>query len=223
MKAFLFDTFNAIGNQFGQDIAVDSEFLVYGTNGKQNFVGYHDINPLRCNRILSHQVTKNTYPSREKIEVGYFSAMDNKRFIRIGWSELWNFQQGTRLQWIDDEHLIFNKKGENIDVASIVDLNGVEQHQIPSFYSKCQHSKLFVTLSFSTVFRHRPGYGYQYGRESNIGIIGFDINGKRVFEIKSSDVLNKPATKSYFNHLLLSPQSDYLFFMMIRKNRKTCN
>lgn len=78
------------------------------------FFGYFDISPespdgskilVNKTSFIDHMPEKN-----EELEVGYI-LNDTLEYISIGTTTAWNFQEGCRLQWLDENRCIYNTRG----------------------------------------------------------------------------------------------------------------
>lgn len=81
--------------------------------GKNCFYGYYDVSPesMDGKKILYNIATFNDHmpEKNDLLEVGYWD-IDNQEYHLIGKTSAWNFQEGCRLQWIDNDNVIYNDR-----------------------------------------------------------------------------------------------------------------
>src|SRR3989338_9820875 len=86
--------------------------LVYKTEGKHHFFGYHDVSPWsEDGSLLTHEVDFIERPPK-KNDIAGICIIDTTtwKLQRITDTQMWNFQQGARLQWIPggENKIIYN-------------------------------------------------------------------------------------------------------------------
>ena len=81
----------------------------YETVDSHVFFGYHDITPFHATdaRLLAHRALLGASPEREPAEVGYFDQKTG-RFTTLGKTDLWCWQMGARLRWMQDGRAAWN-------------------------------------------------------------------------------------------------------------------
>ena len=172
-------------------------------------------------------------PSPEDvIEVGMIDLHDNDRWIRLGESRSWNWQQGCMLQWRPgtDTEVLWNDREDGRFVCRIIDIATMKTRTIPSaIYTVSPDGRIAMTLDFERVQDMRPGYGYAGLSDphaddlapDDAGIYRVDLEtGERELVISVADMLDYPfprgsidANKHYFNHLLFSPDGSRFIFL----------
>lgn len=158
------------------------------------------------------------------IRIGMVDLEENDRWIDLGESVAWNWQQGCMLQWVpgSEKKVLWNDRRDGRFVCHILDVATGERQTIPHpVYSVSPDGKSAVTADFRRIASVRPGYGYagledpradQLAPEDS-GIEHVDLETGRsrlilsVAEIARMGKVpeNDPAVKHYFNHLLFSP------------------
>lgn len=97
------------------------------------------------------------------IEVGMVDLQEGDKWIPLGKSRAWNWQQGCMLQWIPgtESKVIWNDREKDRFVAHILDVKTGDKRTITSpVYSLSPDGKEAVSCDFSRVADCRPGYGY---------------------------------------------------------------
>lgn len=175
-----------------------------------------------CNRVrFEHRSPQPT----DEIEVGMIDLQDHDRWIPLGKSVAWNWQQGCMLQWVPGTKasVIWNDRRADRFIAHIVDIETNTKNTIDSpIYSLSADGKTAVSCDFSRVADCRPGYGYAGIKDplfdemkpSKSGITRVDLATGRADLIISHQQLaetgevpnNTPDAKHHAYHLLFSPQ-----------------
>ena len=160
----------------------------------------------------------------DEIEVGMIDLADGDRWIPLGKSVAWNWQQGCMLQWIPgtDSSVIWNDREGDRFVSHIVDVSTREKRTIGSpIYALSPDGKTAVSCDFTRVADCRPGYGYAGFRDpyfddmapKETGITRVDLEaGKSELIIShhqlatTGEIINStPDAKHHAYHLLVSP------------------
>ncbi|QDT92876.1 hypothetical protein [Gimesia algae] len=158
------------------------------------------------------------------IKIGMVDLQDQDRWIELGESSAWNWQQGCMLQWLPGSKtkVIWNDREQGQFVSRILDVKTGEGRTVASpVYSVSPDGKTAITPDFSRVQDVRPGYGYPGFPDPHFkdlapqdsGIFKVDLEtGKREL-ILTLEEISRTGTipnqqqdiKHYFNHLLFSP------------------
>jgi len=163
----------------------------------------------------------------DEIEVGMIDLEDGDRWIPLGKSVAWNWQQGCMLQWIPgtESSVIWNDRDGDRFVAHIFDVVTREKHTIESpIYALSPDGKNAVSCDFTRVADCRPGYGYAGFRDPHFedmapeqtGITSVDLKtGKseliishRRLATTGGIINNTPDAKHHAYHLLVSPSGE---------------
>jgi hypothetical protein len=177
-----------------------------------------------CNRVrFEHR----SPTANDEIEVGMVDLEDNERWIPLGKSLAWNWQQGCMLQWVPglDTTVIWNDREGDRFVSRWMDVSTREMRTIPSpVYALSPSGKVAVSCDFTRVADCRPGYGYAGFRDPHFtdmapeqtGISLVDLeNGKSELIVSHKklatmgEVINNTSdAKHHAYHLLFSPTGD---------------
>jgi len=158
------------------------------------------------------------------IKVGMVDLQDDNRWIELGTSNAWCWQQGCMLQWIPGSKtkVIWNDRQKDRFVCHILDVKTGQRRTIPhAIYCVSPDGKSAVTADFRRINDVRPGYGYAGLADPHAddlapqdsGVFHIDLEtGKSKLIISLADIARlgpipnqKPGIKHYFNHLLVSP------------------
>ncbi|NOX52900.1 MAG: hypothetical protein GXP27_00365 [Planctomycetes bacterium] len=195
---------------------------------KSHWFGYYDkleFDP-SCRYVLGMEVDFEHRSPRpdDVIRIGMVDLKDNDRWIELGTSRAWCWQQGCMLQWRpgSKSEVLWNDREGDHFVCHILDVSSGKKRTIPSpIYTVSPDGRSAVTLDFSRVQDVRPGYGYVglsdpfagdlAPKESGIWHVDLETGQKRLI-ISLADIAHrgvipkaKPGVKHYFNHLLFSP------------------
>lgn len=133
-----------------------------------HFFGYYDKTPWdRTGRhLLVNQISfvDRQPTAADELTVGMVDLRDNDRFVELGKTAAWSWQQGTMLQWLGTPggtEVVFNNLIEGRPAATILDTNSRRSRVLPMpVYAVHPTGAEAVTLDFARLHRLRPGYGY---------------------------------------------------------------
>ncbi|MBD3674089.1 MAG: hypothetical protein HUJ26_11250 [Planctomycetaceae bacterium] len=160
----------------------------------------------------------------DAIRIGMVDLQANDRWIDLGESIAWNWQQGCMLQWIPNtkSSILWNDREGDRFVCRVLDVATGEGRTVKHpIYALHPNGKSAVTTDFRRIHDVRPGYGYA-GLEDphtddlapeDSGVFHVDLEtGASKLILSLADVAKlgtipneQPGIKHYFNHLLFSP------------------
>jgi len=169
----------------------------------------------------------------EVIQVGMVDLQDGDRWIELGTSRAWNWQQGCMLQWVpgSKEEVIWNDRVDNQFVSHLMNIRTRKTRTLAGpVYSVSPNGKWAVYPDFRRLNQTRPGYGYAgildpFEKEltpERAGIWRNDlVTGKQTLLIsfdRASKIPNlhspwEPSAKHWFNHLLHSTDGSRFIFL----------
>ncbi|MCF7848235.1 MAG: hypothetical protein K9M45_05235 [Kiritimatiellales bacterium] len=166
------------------------------------------------------------------IKVGMVDRKDGNRWIELGESRAWGWQQGCMLQWIpgSGSKVIWNDRCGDKFVSIVKDIKtGEEKTLSKAVYALSPDGKHAVGTDFARIQNYRKGYGYPGGTDpykhqntpENAGIYKIDLETgesslllsyRQIAEIPNAgvDISDK---WHYFNHLLVSPDGQRFIFL----------
>lgn len=186
------------------------------------FVGYHDHDPLSSDGefVLCHRVdrkfTETIEP--EEGEVGLMSVANGKFFVLARVRAL-NWQLGSRVQWLDNNRIIYNDIVNGLQCSVVLDSRSGKCHNVIPwpFWAVSPDKQLGVSLNFSVLSEKRPGYGYcGASPDGDRDILRvFDLESHRVvFEHDLSEIAEQleiefPENRAgYLNHVCWNHSSN---------------
>ena len=169
------------------------------------------------------------------IKIGMIDLKDNDRWIELGDSRAWSWQQGCMLQWRpgSKSEILWNDRQGDHFVCHILDVFTKKQRTIPyPVYSVSPDGRTAVTPDFRRIQDTRPGYGYAglpdpfagdpAPAKSGIWRVDLDM-GKAEMIISLADIIKIPNTqgspeefqqvKHWFNHLLFNTDGTSFIFL----------
>lgn len=160
----------------------------------------------------------------DEIEVGMIDLHERDRWIPLGKSVAWNWQQGCMLQWIpgSTSQVIWNDRQDGRFVSHVLDVHTGEKRTLPSpVYALSPNGREAVSCDFARVADCRPGYGYAGIRDpyfdemapAESGITHVDLKtgatrlivSHRQLATTGEVIKNDPRSKHHAYHLLCSP------------------
>jgi hypothetical protein len=207
------------------------------TGPRHHWFGYYDklqFDPTG-RFVLGMQVSfENRSPQPyDVVNVGMVDLMDNDRWIELGQSRAWCWQQGCMLQWRPGSmsEVLWNDRQGTRFVCHILDVFTREKRTIPhAVYTVSPDGRTALGVDFARIQSMRRGYGYagvpdQFADElapEQSGIFRIDLEtGQSELIISLADVPGmlyyKPSEltggKHWFNHLLFNPDGTRFVFL----------
>ena len=226
--------------QLVQDPAFPVRQITFGP--KAHWFGYYDkeqVDPTgRYVLGMEVDVPQRSPTKNDVIKIGMVDLQDNDaegrpRWIELGQSNAWGWQQGCMLQWIPGsaDEIIWNDAEDGQFVSRVLNVKTGKMRTLPkAIYALSPDGTYAVGTEFNRIQNMRPGYGYPgvpdpYADQrapQDIGIYRMDLDtGESTLIISLAEVADIPyhdgaslAEKwHYFNHLLVSPDSKRLIFL----------
>ncbi len=206
----------------------------YEFNNQETFFGYYDKSPL--NEAGTHVVFQSTSYNSEKktspniaIDIILHNVKENKS-IKIGETKAWNWQQGAKLQWLDNEEFVFNTFDGEKYISSIwsINENKIVKNIDSAIYDT--HKDFALSLNFDRLCILGPDYSYKNNKENiklddfpynEDGIFLIDLkNNKKKLLISFEDIIKKyiskkiiKNTKHKVNHIMICPDGQKFMFI----------
>ena len=197
---------------------------------KHHWFGYYDkleFDPTD-QYVLSNEVAfEHRTPTRDDvIGVGMVDTQDNDKWISLGKSHAWGWQQGCMLQWRphSKSEVVWNDREGDRHVCRVMDITTRKSRTLPRpIYTLSGDGRWAITTDFSRVQRMRAGYGYvgltdpcadQRAPETS-GVWRLDMDSgesELIFSLADAARIKYQGESlsekwNYFNHLLISPDS----------------
>ena len=166
------------------------------------------------------------------IGVGMVDLKDGDRWIELGQSRAWCWQQGCMLQWRpgSPSEVLWNDRQGDRFVCHVLDVKTGAKRTLPHpVYTVSPDGRWAVAPDFRRVNQMRPGYGYAglpdpfadqpAPKDSGIFLVDLE-SGRQELIISLADIVAIPfaggglaEAKHWFNHLLVNPDGTRLEFL----------
>ena len=166
------------------------------------------------------------------IGVGMIDLADGDRWIELGETRAWCWQQGCMLQWIpgSDSKVVWNDREGDRFVCHVLDVKSGKRRTIGyPIYTLSPDGRTAIGADFRRINHMRPGYGYAGIPDPNFdklapddaGIYRVDlVTGEAEFLISIAQVAAIPYphqnlgdARHYFNHLLFNTDGSRFIFL----------
>jgi len=203
---------------------------------RHHWFGYYDklqFNP-GCRFCLGMQVSfEHRSPEPDDvIQVGMVDLHDGDRWIDLGESTAWCWQQGCMLQWLPQSTstVLWNDREDDQYVCRILDSQTRQRRTIPHpIYALSPDGMHAIAPDFRRLADMRPGYGYngipdpnsQQQTPDSTGIFRIDLeSGRQELILSVAEVAgfgpqlpSMKDTKHWFNHLLFNTDGSRFSFL----------
>jgi len=204
------------------------------TSGKHHFFGYYDKSPWDATGryLLSLEVPfMDRQPTADDpATIGMIDLQDDNRWIPLGETLAWCWQQSTMLQWLPGEpqrKIIYNQRDGDHFISVVQDVFTGEKRTLPRpIYAVNGNQAL--SLNFARLNRTRPGYGYMgvedKGKDdphpADDGIYWMDLNtGENRLLISYEQMRHFHETDTmasgqhWFNHVHIAPDGSSFIWL----------
>lgn len=203
-----------------------------GSETKESFLGYYDHSPLNeSNRfIFFHEAeiaTSLAPKANSQVQIVVSEFETEKEIFRTS-SKAYNWQQGSKMMWLDEERFIFNdfRNGDLVSrILSVSDL--AKEVEIPYPIYDCK-SDFALTLNFDRLTHFRPDYGYRSANQTiDVSSFSDELDGvfhidfitkKRtlIISLKDLKIISKADVEGHnhwVNHIMISPNAKRMMFL----------
>jgi hypothetical protein len=168
----------------------------------------------------------------DAIKVGMADLKDNHRWIELGESRAWNWQQGCMLQWVpgSKSEVLWNDREGGRFVCHLLDVKTRKRRTLPNpVYALSPDGRWGVAPDFRRLNDCRPGYGYaglpdpnrDVAVPANAGLWRIDLKtGGQKLMFSFADAVKVPnpheemsGAKHWFNHLLFNTDGSRFIFL----------
>lgn len=191
---------------------------------RHTWCGYYDVVPFRPGKPNELLVHSNGLSDSRTPNVKYETTInlfdrEHCTFSTLGSTRAWNWQQGSRLQWIDEDRYIMNKYDGTL-FGVIVDADTREEAPLPCSVNIAFRNEYCLTLDYFRLTEVTE-YGYPGLDEAEskpaIRRIEFDdcsvVDLVAYTDIAKACEAAKNATGFHVNHLLPNPTGERFVFL----------
>jgi hypothetical protein len=182
------------------------------------FCGYYDISPFNPNNddlIVLHgaKFHPETVPRRGLYIDVLIYQRSKKKYLVVGSTDCWNWQQGARAHWLDAKSVCFNVRTDNRVTMAIYDLSSSKTSFNDISMNISAHGKYVFDIDYSRLHKFSE-YGY-HSLDSNLDKVSlFNLESCTNHSLFSYteilDLLDYKIDSFHINHLLPSPDLHYL-------------
>jgi hypothetical protein len=170
--------------------------------------------------------------AEDRIKVGMIDLADDDRWIALGETSAWCWQQGCMLQWIpgSSNEVIWNDRQGDQFVSHVLNVHSGEKRTLNyPIYALSPDGRTAIGADFRRINDMRPGYGYAGIPDPNrdvlapseAGIYSLDlVTGQAKHLITIEEVAGIPyphgdlsGARHYFNHLLFNTDGSRFIFL----------
>lgn len=180
---------------------LDGVNIVASTNSLFDFsVGYHDIKPFNFqneNLILLHKYPKNlsNYTEKIKIDICLWDYV-SKEMSTIDSTFAWSWEQGSRLQWLNEHDVIYNILKDEEFKSCIYNIESKEKKILDfPIYSFSPSAKKFLYIDYSRLWFYWKSYGYYSKSDKKLkdiaedGVFISDLNNNKELLLSIKDAM----------------------------------
>jgi len=230
---FVYQRINYLVNKKDYTVKSDYKIEKVDYDGHETFFGYYDKSPLneKETKLLfqASQLKTRDLPDPNKPISVVLQDFKTKEILFESKSKTYNWQQGCKLQWIDDEKFIYNSYNDDKNqlISTIVNTTTYSTREIclPTYDSTNEYS---LSLNYKRLEKLRPDYGYRNLdsrfinlEDSEDGIFKVVHNNPDSYELLLSleriKSVNTQKTMSNalhkVNHIMISPNGKCFMFL----------
>lgn len=205
-----------------------------------HWFGYYDKFQFSADNrfVLSNQIDfEGRSPKADDVlHLGMVDLQDGDRWIELGTTRAWNWQQGCMLQWLpgSSSEVIWNDREGDRFVSRIMDVGTRTVRTLPHpIYNISPDGRVAIAPDFRRLNDCRPGYGYTGIPDPRVnklapedtGLWRMDMaTGDQKLLFSFADAAKIPFTgrpqnaptekaKHWFNHLLFNTDGSRFFFL----------
>ena len=166
----------------------------------------------------------------DRIGVGMVDTGDGDKWIPLGETRAWSWQQGCMLQWVPGtkDTVIYNDRRDDRFISIVQNVFTGEKRELPkAVYALSSDGKRAAGLDFARVDDTRPGYGYKGGADLTGGALVPESGGIYVMDLATGEardivtyaqiaaIPQEEATEGrhWFNHLLFNTDGSRMIFL----------
>ncbi|EJT5643330.1 glycosyl transferase, partial [Escherichia coli] len=193
-------------------------------DSEESFFGYYDHSPMSSNGryVLFHSSAFSTKRHPKKVKYISICVKDllNNKVYKLYDTRAFNWQQGSRLMWIDDDNIIFNDYENNGYISVVYSLSLMKVIKKINYPIYDVNNYKAVTLDFSWLAKYDSDYGY-YNKKSfstDISIINLNTGGIELF-LSLDEMLKRTNFKCNIdvehvvNHFMFAPDGRSVMFI----------
>jgi hypothetical protein len=216
------------------DPAQDSILTLNLPGFKNTFFGYFDKSPFHPDdkdKVVFHANNCKAwkFPSTSiPTSIVLYDISKRKILKKITQTFSWNWQQGARLFWLNNQELIYNKydPANNRYFSEIYNIVTNRFTSLPVPVQDAYKDEYFISISYEALNITRPDYGYRCKKNKDLDLFSQKLlftdlkSGKIDILCAVKDVLRSTSysvekiTYPRFNHVSISPDGKRFVFLL---------
>lgn len=214
----------------------ESTLRAVGTTSMSTFFGYYDSSPQSTDgryELLHAFDGPTTHPPRkdDSVQILVVDAESGKDVCTFA-SAAFNWQQGSRLQWMDEDRFVFNDLSDD-GTHYVARVASMQSGAIEETYERplqdAHRDDYFISLNYRRIRALRPDYGYfslppsspdalQRMHDDGLWCVDYATGAEALIYSLADvcDVKPRPAftdSVHYANHVMISPTGDSFVFL----------
>lgn len=212
---------------------VVSPLTTYSESGKASFFGYYDKSPVNSTGMVLLCTTSQNTKKKPRADIPIeLAVMEDEKIVLAIATHAYNWQQGCRAHWLNEDEFIFNDFDENMGkyIGRVFSVS--KKREIKKLKFAVQDSfnnEYFIALNYQRIMALRPDYGYRNLPAKSLDQIeDLSCDGLWKVDLKTGDdkllisiqqVCELDPTHNFsdaqhlFNHVSISPNGKRLIFM----------
>lgn len=195
-----------------------------------HWFGYYNNSPIdiKGRKLLAHRVEfdARAITADDVAEVGWFD-LDDGSWHSLARTKAFNWQQGSMLQWLGTDEIIFNDVKDGRFIAKVISVDGVKEREISwPVYGVTPDGKISISLQFERSYWCRayhyesirnPKWNLRIAEED--GIFKVNLDSKIINRIISiQDILQYDfdtifeTSKHWLEHIMINPSGNRFAF-----------
>lgn len=220
---------NRKGYQFRSEYMM---FPILSDDKNESFFGYYDKSPVNSSGefLIFHETegicTHNPPYPAEKLNIMLFDKRNNS-YEKIAETSSYNWQQGSKLQWLTDSKFIFNDFNGSKFISKIYDMENKASISIDFPIYDCYKYEFALSLNFLRLNSTDKDYGYkniknkpELNELKNDGVFFVDLKRNTSRLIISLEMVidlhfkdNMKDAEHLINHIMISPDGRSFIFI----------
>ncbi|HAQ60678.1 TPA: glycosyl transferase [Candidatus Delongbacteria bacterium] len=205
---------------------------VVSDENNESFFGYYDKSPVNSSGkyIIFHEtdgIISNKAPDPKKHVKIMLCDSENNDYSKITETSSYNWQQGCRLQWLNESKFIFNDFNGSYYISKIYNIESKEFATIDSPIYDCYKDEFALSVNFSRLNSTDKDYGYKniafnpvQNTLENDGIFLVDLKSntskllidfEKVIGLHPQESMKN--AQHCFNHIMINPDGKSFIFI----------
>jgi hypothetical protein len=197
----------------------------------ESFFGYYDKSPVNSTGryIVFHEtggIISNKAPDPKKpVNIMLFDSKNNN-YRKIAETSAYNWQQGSKLQWLNENKFIFNDFDGSNYISKIYNIENLSFNILNLPVYDCYKDEFALSLNFTRLNSLDTHYGYKNISSADLddlkndGIFLIDLKtgeSKLIVSLEKVIALHKregqKSAQHCFNHIMIDPDGNNFIFI----------